>query len=98
MKVLICGSDNGAHTFAGIASSLKGTEVRVLSLYQDEAERWSAAMKAKNLEVYIIRRKGEEPARITSKPAMVTNNPEDAMRDVDIVIFILPAFAPCTLR
>ena len=42
--MLICGSGNGAHAFAGIASSLKGTDVRVLSLYQDEAERWSAAM------------------------------------------------------
>ena len=90
--MLICGSGNGAHAFAGIASSLEGTEVRVLSLYQNEAERWSAAMKEKNLEV-IIRRNGEEPARITSKPALVTNNPEDTMRDVDIVIFVLPAFA-----
>ena len=89
--MLICGSGSGAHAFAGIASSLEGTEVRVLSLYQDEAERWSAAMKENNLEV--IRRKGEEPARITSKPALVTNNPEDAIGDVDIAVFVLPVFA-----
>ena len=92
IKLLICGSGNGAHAFAGIASSLKGTEVRVLSLYQDEAERWSAAMQTKDLEV-ILHRKGREPTSITSKPALVTKNPEDAMRDVDIVVFVLPAFA-----
>ncbi|KAJ7384060.1 hypothetical protein OS493_024074 [Desmophyllum pertusum] len=51
IKLLICGSGNGAHAFAGIASSLKGTDVRVLSLYQDEAERWSAAMQKRELEV-----------------------------------------------
>ncbi|XP_078351418.1 tauropine dehydrogenase-like isoform X1 [Oculina patagonica] len=92
IKLLICGSGNGAHAFAGIASSLKGTEVRVLSLYQDEAERWSAAMQKNDLEV-TLHRKGKEPSSIKSKPALVTKNPEDAMRDVDIVVFVLPAFA-----
>ena len=89
---MICGCGSGAHAFAGIASSLKGTEVRVLSLYQDEAERWNAAMQENDLEV-TIHRKGKEPTSITSKPALVTKNPEEAMRDVDIVVFVLPAFA-----
>ncbi|KAL9952978.1 hypothetical protein ACROYT_G040312 [Oculina patagonica] len=92
IKLLICGSGNGPHAFSGIASSLKGTEVRVLSLYQDEAERWSAAMEKSDLEV-TLHRKGKEPTSIKSKPALVTKNPEDAMRDVDIVVFMLPAFA-----
>ncbi|KAL9952969.1 hypothetical protein ACROYT_G040302 [Oculina patagonica] len=92
IKLLICGSGSEAHAFAGIASSVKGTEVRVLSLYQDEAERWSAAMQKSDLEV-TLHRKGKEPTSIKSKPALVTKNPEDAMRDVDIVVFVLPAFA-----
>ena len=92
IKLLICGSGNGAHAFAGIASSLKGTEVRVLSLYKDEAERWSAAMQKNDLEV-TLHRTGKEPTTIKSKPALVTKNPEDAMRDVDILVFVLPAFA-----
>ena len=71
--MLLCGTGSGAHAFAGIASSLKGTEVRVLSLYQDEEKLWNAAMKGKDL--------------------LVTNNPKDAMRDVDIVVFVLPASA-----
>ena len=89
--MLICGSGNGAHAFAGIASSLKGTDVRVLSLYQDEAERWSAAMQKKDLEI-TLNQKGKDPTRIVSKPALVTKNPGDAVRDVDIVVFSLPAF------
>ena len=71
--MLLCGTGSGAHAFAGIASSPKGTEVRVLSLYKDEEKLWNAAMKGKDL--------------------LVTNNPEDAMRDVDIVVFVLPASA-----
>ena len=77
---------------ASIASSLKGTEVRVLSLCQHEAQRWNAAMQENDLEV-TLHRKGKEPTSITSKPALVTKNPEEAMRDVDIVVFVLPAFA-----
>ena len=92
IKLLICGSGNGAHAFAGIASSTKGTEVRVLSLYQDEAERWSNAIQKKDLEV-TLNRAGKDPTTIVSKPALVTKNPEDAMKDVDIVVFVLPAFA-----
>lgn len=92
IKLLICGSGNGAHAFAGIASSLQGTEVRVLSLYQDEAERWNTNMQIKDLEV-VLHRKGQDATSVTSKPSMVTKSARDAMRDVDIVVFVLPAFA-----
>lgn len=92
IKLLICGSGNGAHAFAGIASSKPGTEVRVLSLYQDEAERWSKIMETADLEVTCHRR-DQEPHVIKSKPALVTKNPEEAARNVDIIAFVLPAFA-----
>ena len=36
---------------------------------------------------------GEGSTSITSLPASVTNNPEDAIRDVDIVVFLPPASA-----
>lgn len=92
VKLLICGSGNGAHAFAGIASSLKGTDVRVLSLYKDEAERWNAAIQKKDLQV-TLHRKGKEPTLIVSRPSLVTKNTEEAVRDVDMVVFVLPAFA-----
>ena len=92
IKLLICGSGNGAHAFAVIASSHGGTEVRVLSLYQDEAERWSKIMQTADLEITCHRR-DQEPSIIRSKPALITKNPEEAVRGVDIITLVLPAFA-----
>ena len=92
IKLLICGSGNGAHAFAGIASSHPGTEVRVLSLYQDEAERWSKTMETADLEI-VCHRRDQEPHVIKSKPSLITKNPEEAVRGVDVIAFVLPAFA-----
>jgi len=90
--VLICGSGSDAHAFAAIASSMKGTDVRVFSLTQDEADYWFAATQKNEIKV-TFHRKGEEPTCITSKAPLETSNPEDAMQDIDIVVFVLPAFA-----
>ena len=87
---MICGCETEARAFAGIASSLKDTEVRVLCLHQDEAERCTAAMK--DLKV-TFHWKGQELTSIKSQPVLVTSNPEDAIRDVNIVVFMLPASA-----
>ena len=43
--VLICGGGNGAHAAAGIVATQPGMEARVLTLYADEAERWTTAMQ-----------------------------------------------------
>ena len=90
--MLICGSGNGAHVLAGIASSLKGTDVRVLNLYNDEAEHWSAAIQQKEFDV-TVHSIGEEPKHILSKPARLKEEPENTIRDVDIVVLMLPESA-----
>ncbi|XP_022800209.1 uncharacterized protein LOC111338068 isoform X3 [Stylophora pistillata] len=92
IKLLICGGGSDAHAFAGIASSQKETEVRVLTLYQDEAERWSSAMQTQDLEIK-VHHKGQEPTFIKSKSVSITKNPDEALRDIDFVVFVLPAFA-----
>ena len=93
IKLLICGCGSGAQTLAGIASSMQETDVRLLTSSSLLAKRWNTAMDTNdNLEV-IFYRKGKEPTSITSRPGPATNNPEDAMQDVDIVVFVLPAFA-----
>ena len=92
IKFLICGSGSGAHAFAGIASSHPGTEVRVLSLYQDKAERWNKIMETSDLKITCHRR-NQEPHVILSKPSLITKNPEEAARGVDVIAFVLPAFA-----
>ena len=88
--MLICGSGDGAHALAGIASSLRGTDVRVLNLYNNEEERWSAAIQQKEFDV-AVHCNGEEPKHILSKPALLTETLENTIRDVDIVVLMLPA-------
>ena len=88
IKLVICGSGNGAHAFAGIASSLKGTDVRVLTFSRERAARWNAALhKFRNLEI-TLHRKGNEQTRIVSKPVLVTNNPSKAMENVDLLVLV----------
>ena len=89
---MICGSGDGAHVFACIASSRKDTDVRVLSLHDYEAKRWEIAMQQKQLEVAFLF-EGEKTSGIVSKPDLVTKNPEDAMRDAEMVVFM--AHASC---
>ncbi|XP_068728152.1 tauropine dehydrogenase-like isoform X2 [Montipora capricornis] len=81
-KLLICGSDAGAHVLAGIASSKEGTSVRVLCLDNDVAQQW-------NIEVTFP--STETPSRISSKPSLITKSERDALQDIDIVVFMLPA-------
>lgn len=81
---MICGWGSKARVFASIALSVNGTEVRVLP------DRWS--MLTNDIKV-TFHRKGEEPKCITSRPPLVTHNPEDAMQDVDIVVFMQPPSA-----
>ena len=93
IKLLICGCGSGAQTLAGIASSMQDTDVRLLTSSSLLAKRWNTAMDTNDNREVIFHRKGKEPTSITSKPGPATNNPEEAMQDVDIVVFVLPAFA-----
>ena len=85
---MICGGEVGAQVFSGIAFSQKDTDVRILSLKEDDAKRWKTALQQKQLEV-IFRCKGEETFRIVSKPALVTKKTEDVMGDAEMVVFMM---------
>ena len=88
IKLVICGGGVGTQVFSGIAFSQKDTEVRVLSLNEDDANRWKTALQRKQLEV-ILRCKGEETSRIVSKPALVSKKTEDLMGDAEMVVFMM---------
>ena len=45
LTVCVCGGGNGAHAMAGLAAAHAQTEARVLTLFQDEAERWTNLLK-----------------------------------------------------
>ena len=90
VKALICGGGNGAHVMAGIAAAQPDTEARVLTLFADEAERWTANM-ADGFSVII--HSGEDKKTLRAKPALVSKCPDEAMPGIQVILFAVPAFA-----
>ncbi|KAL3869243.1 hypothetical protein ACJMK2_041950 [Sinanodonta woodiana] len=92
IKILVCGGGNGAHTLAGIAAAIPNVEVRVLTLFADEADKWSKILESNVLVVSITYNNGTT-AEILSKPKLVTKDPAIAVPGIDIIFFTVPAFA-----
>lgn len=89
---LICGGGNGAHVTAGVGAAQPGVETRVLTLYADEAERWTGIMNKKGFSV-TCKAQGKDPVVHNAKPTIVTKNAADAARGATIIVFVVPAFA-----
>ena len=90
MKLLICGGGNGAHVLAGLAATGPDTEVRVLTLFQDEAERWTNSMKKGHFTV-TFNQHGKEVRRLTNKPDIVSKDPKVA-EGCELIVLVVPAF------
>jgi hypothetical protein len=92
IRVLICGTGSGAHALAAVASTKPGFEVRVLSQSPARAQRWTEIMQAQPLTV--IGRNGQAGrVALTANSFMVTDQPREAARNCDLIIFVMPAFA-----
>src|SRR5690348_4434816 len=89
IRVLICGTGNGAHALAGILSTRANVEVAILALNSTKVQRWRDVMDREPLTV-TARQKDGDWAEYTAKPFMVTDRPEEAARDCSIIIFALP--------
>ena len=92
VKVLICGGGNGAHVMAGIAAGQPCVTASVLTLFADEAERWTKALGDSEFSVKCHNPDGTSKD-IKAKPAVVTKDPAVAMEGVNVVVFVVPAFA-----
>jgi hypothetical protein len=90
MRVLVCGGGNGAHVLAGVAASHKNCDARVLTLFSDEAARWTKTMGEHGFTVAFYEQ-GQIVRRITNKPELVTNDPS-AAEGCDMIILVVPAF------
>lgn len=91
-RILVCGGGNGAHTLAATAATLDNLEVNVMTLFSDEAKRWSEKLGEDKILIdvtYNDGRKGE----LYGKPRLITNDPAEAMKGVDAIFFVVPAFA-----
>ncbi|XP_041359019.1 opine dehydrogenase-like [Gigantopelta aegis] len=92
LVVLVCGGSHGAHTASGLAASRNDTEARVLTLYKDEAKRWTKAMRRHNFTVEVTENNGKS-TKIIAKPTIVSNDPEAVVPGAHVIIFSMPAFA-----
>ncbi|KAL5022571.1 hypothetical protein ScPMuIL_001726 [Solemya velum] len=92
LRLVVCGGGNGAHTFSCLASSRPNTEVRVLTLFDDEAERWTERLDQEEMVLTVCNSDGSTTA-LKSRPSLVTNDPKAATADCSIVFFTVPAFA-----
>ncbi|KAH3694840.1 opine dehydrogenase-like [Dreissena polymorpha] len=92
IRILICGGGNGAHTISALASSRPNVEVNVLTLFADEALRWKTALGDDHIVIKAHYSDGTQ-GEIRGKPRLITNDPAEAMKDVDVVFFVVPAFA-----
>ncbi|XP_064621830.1 octopine dehydrogenase-like [Lineus longissimus] len=93
LKVCVCGGGNGAHTLSGLSASREGVEVRVLTLFADEAERWTKAMEEVGGLTVLVTEKDGTTTEIKSKPHIVTKDPKIAVTGADVIILTVPAFA-----
>ena len=91
-RILVCGGGNGAHTLAATASCIDKLEVNVMTLFSDEAKRWSDKLGKDKIVIDVTYNDGSTGIR-EGKPRLITNDPAKAMEGVDAVFFVVPAFA-----
>ncbi|XP_048255336.1 opine dehydrogenase-like [Haliotis rufescens] len=85
ITILVCGAGSSAQVIAGLAASRENIESRVLSLFEDEAERFTNALKEGDLTLSI--NEGEdEPRIIKCKPRVVTKDPSRAVKGANFII------------
>ncbi|OWF36547.1 opine dehydrogenase-like [Mizuhopecten yessoensis] len=92
LKILVCGGGNGAHCMAALASCRPHVEVRVLTLYKDEAESWTKALEEDDMTISITYSENHTED-VKSRPSLVTKDPEKATDGIHMIFFTVPAFA-----
>ncbi|XP_041358346.1 opine dehydrogenase-like [Gigantopelta aegis] len=93
LVVLVCGGGNGAHTTAGLAAYRENMESRVLTLFKDEAERWTNLMKENDFTVQVSDANTNTSTDLKAKPTIVSKDPATVVPGAHLIIFTMPAFA-----
>ena len=88
--LLVCGGGNGAHVISGLAAADANTEVRVLTMFGDEAARWTKTMETND---FIVRVKlhAKVLRELKCKPDIVSKEPAVA-KGCNLIILVVPAF------
>lgn len=75
---------------AAMAASKPDMEVNVLTLFKDEAEKWSKAIEKTEM-VLTVRGEDDRTTEIKSKPNMVSNDPKAVVPESDLIVFTVAA-------
>lgn len=92
LRLLVCGGGNGAHCLAAMAASITNVEANVLTLFADEAERWTKSLGDESIVIDVTYNDGNT-GEIRGKPRLITKDPAVAMEGVNLIFFVVPAFA-----
>ncbi|KAL8584321.1 hypothetical protein ACOMHN_014740 [Nucella lapillus] len=92
LTVCVCGGGNGAHAMAGLAAAHPNTEARVLTLFKDEAVRWTNLLKEGDFTIK-QNKPDKSVVEIKAKPTLVTKDASQAIPGANLIIFCVPAFA-----
>lgn len=84
-KILLCGGGNAIHVLTSYLGSKLDCEVRILTLFGDEADRLRSATSG----ITCTNDLGEP---VTGKAIAVSNNTAEVAPGCDIVIFAIPSF------
>lgn len=88
-RILICGSGACSHALAGMFSQVPDIHVSVFTKDAFKAHRWRTSQQQQPLQVHI----SATPAQVQlANHISVTNDPAQAARDCDMLIFAVPAF------
>ncbi|XP_060072885.1 opine dehydrogenase-like [Ylistrum balloti] len=88
LKVVVCGGGNGAHVFSTLASTRADTHVSVLTIFEDEAERWTQTMKSDMVVSFPA-----ESIQLKSKPSLITKDPAVVIPEADVIVIVVPSYA-----
>merc|ERR1719203_712431 len=89
LTVAVCGGGNGAHV-CSVTAGAKGDTVNVLSTFSDEAARWDSTARSTGGTKIFNKDSG---ATIPNQPSLITNSPQEALSDADVVLLSAPSFA-----
>ena len=90
--ILVCGGGNGAHCLAAIANQRPNTDVCVLTLFADEAQRWTKLLQDEPMKLSVTYSDGSS-GEFSAKPKLVTKNPAEVVPNADVIFMVVPAFA-----
>ena len=93
MKLVVCGGGGGSHALAGIAACDPDIEVRVLTLFEDEAERFTNEQQKHDFSVFYHHHGKEVKTAKPPKKFVITKKPEEVVPGCDVIVLVLPAFA-----